>query len=90
MTAVRAFAAAILLLAGAAPSGARDCRVPDAPPGVRVAAPPGCPAPAGAGPAPVPDPHRLRAGGSRGAVVLENGTEIRVGGRVRVDALGQR
>ncbi len=90
MTGLRAFAATILLLlAGAAPAAARDCRIPGAPPGVRVQPPPGCPETA-PGPAKASDRQGVRAGRSPGTIVLENGTEIRIGGRVRVDAVGQR
>jgi hypothetical protein len=32
----------------------------------------------------------VRSGRNPGTIVLENGTEIRIGGRVRVEAIGQR
>ena len=88
MTGLRAFAATILLLlAGAAPAAARDCRIPEAPPGVRVPPPPGCRPPAAKS---AERPQTVPAGRSPGTIVLENGTEIRIGGRVRIDAVGQR
>jgi hypothetical protein len=81
--------ATILLLAAAAPATARDCRVPEAPPGVSVPPRPGCSAPE-AKPARRTDPRAVRTGRNAGAILLENGTEIRIGGRVRFEAAGQR
>lgn len=82
-----ALLAAAILLSGGAGAAERDCRVPEAPPGVRVAPPPGCSPPAAGAARPE---QALRTGRSPGTVVLENGTEIRIGGRVRMDAAGQR
>ncbi|HEX2556531.1 MAG TPA: hypothetical protein VHL98_22775 [Microvirga sp.] len=79
-------AAAFLLAAG--PAAARDCRTPDAPPGVRVPPPAGCEGSSRSDRK--PDQPSVRSGRSPGAIVLDDGTEIRIGGRVRVDALGQR
>ena len=86
MTRLAVLAAAILL-SGAASAAGRDCRLPEAPPGVRVPPQPGCRPPA---PEPAGRPQAVPAGRSPGAIVLENGTEIRIGGRVRMDAVGQR
>ena len=69
----------------AAPAAAKDCRIKDAPPGVRVSPPPGCPAataPAGMR----QRDERMPVGRSVGSYTLGDGTEIRVGARVRVDA----
>ena len=81
--------ATLFLLAAAAPAAARDCRVPEAPPGVSVPSRPGCPAPE-AKPARPADPRAVRTGRNPGASLLENGTEIRIGGRIRFEAAGQR
>jgi len=89
MTARSLSLATLLLLAAAVPTAARDCRVPEAPPGVAVPPRPGCPAPE-AEPARPADPQAVRAARSPGAILLENGTEIRIGGRVRFEAAGQR
>ncbi len=89
MTARSLSLATILLLAAALPAAARDCRVPEAPPGVRVPPRPGCPT-SEAKPARPADPQATRTGRNPGAILLENGTEIRIGGRVRFEAAGQR
>ena len=85
----RSLSLATILLATALPAAARDCRVPEAPPGVRVPPRPGFPA-AEAKPARSADSQAVRTGRNPGTIVLENGTEIRIGGRVRFEAAGQR
>jgi hypothetical protein len=79
--------AASCLSATAAP--ARDCRPPaDAPPGVRVPPLPGCAATA---PRPqAPAGEALRAERRDGFIDLGGGSSVRIGGRVRVDAVGRR
>jgi len=85
----RSLSLATILLATALPAAARDCRVPEAPPGVSVPSRPGCSAPE-AKPARPADPRAVRTGRNPGAILLENGTEIRIGGRIRFEAAGQR
>jgi hypothetical protein len=93
MMKVRAAAVAVLMAGGitaAGAAGAKDCRMPDAPPGVRAPLPPGCPAPGGAaGPAKSADAP-LKAGKSPGFIDLGNGSEVRIGGRVRADTMYRR
>lgn len=66
---------------------AEDCRRPEPPPGVRI------PEVADCKPSrPVAKPNRdepLRAGREAGFMDLGNGTQVRIGGRVRVD-IGNR
>ena len=86
---VRVCIAAAVVLAGILPASAKDCRIADAPPGVRVQVPPGCEAPKGSvttkpGQAPV------KTGREPGFVDLGNGTEVRIGGRVRADTVFHR
>ena len=64
---------------------AKDCRDPDAPPGVRVPDRPGCKSPAVTGAKAAP-----RQGRETGFIDLGNGTEVRVSGRVRVETRGGR
>ena len=80
------------LLAGSATaqaSEARDCRVPEAPPGVRVAERPGCKLRS-------PDPRRgaipgrVKAGPAPGFIDLGNGAQFRIGGRADVEVKYRR
>jgi hypothetical protein len=94
MTKVRAAAVLVLLVGGVtgagAKEGARDCRAPNAPPGVRVQVPPGCRQTAGAtAPAKGADTMQ-KAGRTPGFIDLGNGSEVRIGGRVRVDTIYRR
>jgi hypothetical protein len=68
------------LLASAA--AAKDCVPADLPPGVRMPERPGCKAdkPAAA------SESRAREGRSPGTIELGNGTELRVGGRARLES----
>jgi hypothetical protein len=78
-------ASAVAAMSGAA--SARDCRpAADAPPGVRVPDRPGCK------PAQTPKAAEpgLKAGREPGFVDLGNGTEVRIGGRVRVETRSGR
>ncbi len=82
----KALAVLSIVLGGIAPSLARDCRMPDAPPGVRVPKPLGC------DPAPPSNPKAksssaVRASPQPGFIDLGNGGQIRIGGRVRVEAV---
>jgi hypothetical protein len=75
------FTALLAGLATAQASEARDCRVPEAPPGVRVAERPGC-KPRSPHPA---IPGRAKAGPAPGFIDLGNGAQVRIGGRVDVE-----
>jgi hypothetical protein len=75
-------AACLLLLPAAA--AAKDCRIKDAPPGVRVPPPSGCTATAHA--ARRERDERMPVGRSVGSYTLGDGTEVRIGGRIRADA----
>jgi len=72
-----------LSLLGAGPAVAKECRMPDLPPGVRVQLPPGCREPVGTAPAKQDAREALR--GEAGFVDLGNGTKVRIGGRVRAE-----
>ena len=74
-------AAATLLLAGAAPAAVRDCRKPDRPVVAGARVPAGCRV---AGPPAAPGP-RDHPKGEAGFVDLGNGTQVRIGGRVRAE-----
>jgi hypothetical protein len=73
--------AAGLVLIAAGPSFAKDCRRQDALPGVRV------PLAAGCDPAKADKDStgRLKAGRELGFFDLGNGTQVRIGGRVRAE-----
>jgi len=61
--------------------------MPEAPPGVRVAPPPGCAVKAA--PAPNRQDEAVRAGRAPGFVDLGNGVEVRISGRVRAEAVAR-
>ncbi|WP_230532168.1 hypothetical protein [Microvirga roseola] len=69
--------AAILL--GAAPALAKECRMPELPPGARASLPPGCDKLL------QKDAAEERLRGKDGFIDLGNGTSVRIGGRVRVE-----
>ena len=89
MTRLRAVAVTVLSAAGIAGAEAKECRPPEAPPGVRVQAAPGCRPPVAAAPAKGTDAMQ-RAGTTPGFIDLGNGSEVRIGGRVRVDTTYSR
>jgi hypothetical protein len=70
-----------LALIGAGPGFAKDCRDQDAPPGVRVPLAAGC-EPANAA---KESTGRLKTGREPGFSDLGNGTQVRIGGRVRAE-----
>ena len=84
--ALLALVAGVALLAD--PASARECRASAALPGVRSALQPGC------RPKTLPAPslqhEALRAGRDPGFLDLGNGVEVRIGGRVRADAVLRR
>ena len=76
-------AAGLALLA--APAAAKDCRTKDAPPGVRAPPAPGCAATVSQM-KPERD-ERLPVGRSVGSYAVGGGIDVRIGARVRGDAL---
>jgi hypothetical protein len=73
----------ILALAGNAPAAAKECRMPKAPPGVALQMPPECRQARAANRDERASPERLRT--ENGFVDLGNGTQVRIGGRVRAE-----
>ena len=72
-----------LALIAAGPAVAKECRMPDVPPGLRVQLPPGCDRQERSAAADSPRQSGLR--GESGFVDMGNGTRVRISGRVRVD-----
>jgi hypothetical protein len=73
----------VFLLAAGGSAVAKECRMPDIPPGVQVQLPPGCDNAVRTG---RPDSDKLNdANGNQGFIDLGNGTRIRVNGRVRAE-----
>jgi hypothetical protein len=62
---------------------AKECRIPDVPPGVRLHLPPECEASVRRGAYKGDKPNHVR--GNEGFTDLGNGTQIRVNGRVRAE-----
>ncbi|MBA1157496.1 hypothetical protein [Microvirga mediterraneensis] len=79
--------AALLVCAGA-PALAKECRMPNVPPGVQVHVPPECRDRFQERRAQVERQDSLKT--SQGFIDLGNGTQVRVGGRVRAEAIGRR
>lgn len=82
-----AVSAALLVSAGS-PVLAKECRMPDVPPGVRIQVPPECRGRFESG--------RLEAkrqdslGADQGFIDLGNGTQVRIGGRIRAEGTARR
>jgi hypothetical protein len=76
-------AAGLALLA--APAAAKDCRTKDVPPSVRVPPSPGCAATTPE--AKLERDERVPVGRSVGSYTFGGGIEVRIGARVRADAL---
>jgi hypothetical protein len=79
---MRSFIAAVALVA-AVPAAAKECRMPDVPPGVRAQLPPGCDRFDKAAAAKASEQSAAR--GEAGFIDLGNGTKVRIGGRVRAE-----
>lgn len=79
--------AAVLMCAGS-PVLAKECRMPDVPPGVRIQVPQEC--------RDRFEPGRLEAkrqnsvGADQGFIDLGNGTQVRIGGRIRAEGTARR
>ena len=80
--------AAVILIAMGTPALAKECRMPDPAPGVRPELPPGCRARLEGREARAERPDSLN--GNQGFVNLGNGTQVRIGGRVRTEVMGRR
>lgn len=72
-----------LALIATAPALAKECRIPDVPPGVRVQLPPGCERDQRGMAEKLADQRHVS--GEAGFIDLGNGTKVRVGGRVRAE-----
>ncbi|HZH51582.1 MAG TPA: hypothetical protein VEZ16_06840 [Microvirga sp.] len=70
-----------LLLAGSGSAVAKECRMPDVPPGVQVQLPPECRQADRRDAARAAERGAVR--GDRGFVDVGGGTQVRIGGRVR-------
>lgn len=79
---MRSFIAAFALVA-AVPAAAKECRMPDVPPGVRVQLPHGCDRFDKAAAAKASEQGVAK--GEAGFIDLGNGTKVRIGGRVRAE-----
>jgi hypothetical protein len=87
---VRSAALIVALLYTSPSAFAENCRNSDgAPPGVRLQPPPGCEVRAERSKSQTPASAQ-RAGRDPGFIELGNGSQLRISGRVRVDALGRR
>jgi hypothetical protein len=71
------------ILAAAGPALAKDCRIPEAVPGIRAQLPPECRNAVQTGQGKAGRREALPA--KEGFIDLGNGTQVRVGGRVRVE-----
>ena len=74
---------AILLIGASSSALAKECRTPDLPPGVKVRLPPGCDDPIRTGRFEAEKQKSLKA--DQGFIDLGNGTQVRIGGRVRAE-----
>ncbi|WP_404292074.1 hypothetical protein ACD578_07590 [Microvirga sp. RSM25] len=77
-----------LLIVAIGPALAKECRMPDVPPGVRVQVPPECRDRFQDRRMEAERQDTLRA--SQGFIDLGNGTQVRIGGRVRAEVTGRR
>ncbi len=78
---------AILISAGG-PVLAKECRMPDVPPGVRLQVPPECRDRFEVSRSATAKEDSLRA--NQGFIDLGNSTQVRIGGRIRAEAMGRR
>jgi hypothetical protein len=81
-------AIAALLIVTSGPVLAKECRMPDVPPGVRVQVPPECNDRFQDRRMEAERQDTLRA--SQGFIDLGNGKQVRIGGRVRAEVTGRR
>jgi hypothetical protein len=77
------FILSLLLIGGAGPALAKECRTPHLPPGMEVRLPPGCEEPLPTGRSKAERRDGLRA--EQGFIDLGNGTQVRISGRVRAE-----
>jgi len=76
-----AVVSALMLAGAAAPALAKECRIPHLPPGMEVRVPPGCEEPLPTKRAQADKREALKE--DQGFIDLGNGTQLRIGGRVR-------
>ncbi|EIM24741.1 hypothetical protein [Microvirga lotononidis] len=81
-------ATAALLICAASPALAKECRMPDLPPGVQVQVPSECRDRLLDRRAQAERQDSLKA--SPGFIDLGNGTQVRIGGRVRAEGMVRR
>jgi hypothetical protein len=74
---------AVMLTGSVSSALAKECRTSDLPPGVQAQVPLGCKAPLRRDRAEAGSQDRLRA--NEGFIDLGNGTQVRIGGRVRAE-----
>jgi hypothetical protein len=79
---------AALLMSAGSPVLAKECRMPDVPPGVRIQVPPECKDRFGSGRLEAKRQDSLRA--DQGFIDLGNGTQVRIGGRIRAEGTARR
>ena len=73
----------LLFMGIGGPVLAKECRMPDLPPGMKVRLPPGCDEPLPAKRSKSEGRDSLNA--NNGFIDLGNGTQVRIGGRVRAE-----
>jgi hypothetical protein len=79
---------AALLISVGGPVLAKECRMPDVPPSMRLQVPPECKDRFEAARLEAKRENSLRT--NQGFIDLGNGTQVRIGGRVRAEAMGRR
>ena len=79
--------AAVILIAASSSALAKECRMPDRAPGARPELPPECRARLEGRPVKAEKPDSLSA--NQGFIDLGNGTQVRLGGRVRTEVMGR-
>jgi hypothetical protein len=79
---------AALLMSAGSPAFAKECRMPDVPPGVRIQVPPECRDRFEPGRPEAKRQDSLRA--DQGFIDLGNGTQVRIGGRIRAEGTARR
>lgn len=79
---------AALLMSAGNPVLAKECRMPDVPTGVRIQLPPECRDRFESGRLEAKRQDSLRA--DQGFIDLGNGTQVRIGGRIRAEGTARR
>jgi hypothetical protein len=79
---------AVLVTAFGGSALAKECRMPEGLPGMRVQLPPECKDSVRTGRLERERPESLKA--NQGFIDMGNGTQVRIGGRVRAEFMGRR